>query len=314
MTSFRIFQALRRELSSRYSYILINREPPVMPALNFEVTPQRRRYLRIGAGVILLLLICTGSWSWFLMPLLRLLVVVILSLGTLFNLMLLSLGTIGGVISVLRVSNAIVYEREQRRFDLIRITPLGSVGISWLIGKMAHQQSPLIALIRDGGRMLYVTLGGFLLLLLFLFTLNWWSIESNDPGSYPFSEFAINMRDFIPLLMAVTMLYIDVIQSIVVGVIAGILISTFVRDRLIAYGLSLGSYLGFQVLFYVVMALVAQVVLPNVYTWASINRPIAFVIIFYASREGLIALMWWWLARRLEVNTGQLNRTLKVYS
>lgn len=206
------------------------------------------------------------------------------------------MGTFSGLIIAVRTSGTTAYEYERQRYDITAVTPEGHTGVSWAICSEVYHNSTILLQIRAFMQTVYpffLLLGFILMGILFLVS----------------GSFLVMMVAF----LFTTAIYADYIQSSVAGCIVGMIIPTYVHDRISAQVLALGGFLGMQMLFYMIVALLGFVLVPLVLDQL-ILMPIAQFVIFFALREVWNRVLWRWLAWRLQSDILRMNAYFAEYA
>src|SRR5262249_53321969 len=104
----------------------------------------------------------------------------------------------------------------------------------------------------------------------------------------------------------ICLIYIDHIQSIVLGSLIGMLIPSFAQRRIDAQLSTFGVYLLLQMLSYLAAWLIGLVILPAIYDEAAnglaqICLAISQIVVFYSIREAIITILWHRLVERLNL-------------
>jgi hypothetical protein len=120
-------------------------------------------------------------------------------------------------------------------------------------------------------------------------------------------------------LVLIAAFYIDDIQSIVLGSLAGMLTPLYARNRVDARLWTMGLYLLVQVMTYVSVLLIGFVFIPTLSARIAITGihsdialPLLGFAVFYGVREFGIALLWNHLARRLNADPSELSLDASV--
>jgi hypothetical protein len=266
----------------------------------FAITNSRTRFL--GALLLTLFVACgliPGALGG--------IVLIFLSIPLLFILLN---GTIYGVWWAILIADTITKEREQGTYELLSISPVGTLGTRWLIGTgCLHRNRAL-----EQAHMLVVALMVIALVtlgvMMFIVSINL------DPAH---ARSLANREDGQMLLTAtwvvlfVVGLYIDHAQSIVLGSLAGMLAPSYVKTRFDARVWGAGVFLIAQVSTYTVFWLSAIILLPSLFDaagirgiLADIGLPVLRLLVFYAVREGAIILLWRRLARQLNADASEV--------
>ena len=240
--------------------------------------------------VIVLAFICSGQW-FLLFPI------------ALFSpLMLLSVGLLYGSNNAILISSTLTKSRMQGQDDVLGVTPLGHVGYGWAIVSAVYHSRQSLRQLKDTTRTFY-NIAIIVLLVYIAFNLSSMVIFQSD-----MSLFNILMADTVPTLLFVLSLYIDLIQSTILGCIMGLLIPTYANGHLDAHAMAFTSFIAIQILFYAGVVLIAFWLLPLILTSASgIIFALIRFIIFVVLRDILMMILWRIVARRMYTNVTELN-------
>lgn len=224
-------------------------------------------------------------------------------------LILLVLGLTYGLDCALRVGNAIGREHEQNTYPLLALAPPGPLAAMWTLCTSAlyrnHDFMRLRGIVQTS---LISGLVGSLVIVAVLLIMN---SELFTLYVQPASLTLANLVNFLMILGAV---YAEYIQSLVLGVLVGLLVSTLTRTRLDISLWAFGIYLFLQMLVYLLTLLLGFTLLPllverlNIsgdYTLAGLS--LLRLVIFCAAREIVIITLWRSLLERLNVTPQELD-------
>ncbi len=199
-------------------------------------------------------------------------------------LMILS-GTISGMILTLRISNRIADEQQSRTYDLLCLTPGGTIRTLWAIctGCLHREQAFEILNSQEAW---IIRLGLFVPFIV---------------SSQLFLQRLLGLKGGVTIFWAagfIALFYIDHIQATVFGCLSGMLAAqqaSSMDKRLWAVSV----FTAFQVCSYLFTIVIGLFVLPNICGWLTmvgINSEISQILltvgIFYLTREGMITLGW----------------------
>jgi hypothetical protein len=189
------------------------------------------------------------------------------------------------------ISNTLAREREAGMFELVALSPDGSLGASWAICTAAiHRnqslqqiQSPMSWIVRLGFTLLILSsLGNFV-----------------EPLVPPSAD--AGMLTVIPLVYLFTLagaLYVDHMQSVAMGSLVGMLIPTYTRSGVDA---GVGALIVFLML------------IPNLLenlnfspTLIAVILPTSRLLIFGVIREVMISILWRALVERLNIAASEM--------
>ena len=201
-------------------------------------------------------------------------------------------GTISGMILTLRISNRIANEQQSRTYDLLCLTPGGTIRTLWAIctGCLHREQAFEILNSQEAW---IVRLGLFVPFIV---------------SSQLFLQRILGLKGGVTVYWGmgfVALFYIDHIQATVFGCLSGMLAaqqSSSMDKRLWAVTI----FAAFQVCSYLFTIVVGVFVLPDFCHWlavvgisSEISQMILTVGVFYLTREGIITVGW----RRLMEST-----------
>lgn len=194
-------------------------------------------------------------------------------------------GTISGMILTLRISNRITEEQQSRTFDLLCLTPGGTIRTLWAIctGCLHREQAFEIL---NSLEAWVVRLGLFVPFVI---------------SSQLFLQHILGMKGGVTLTWGmgfIALFYIDHIQATVFGCLSGMLAAqqaTSTDKRLWAVTI----FAAFQVCSYLFTILIGVFILPDICRWLmktgigpEISQMLLSVGVFYVTREGMITLGW----------------------
>ena len=238
------------------------------------------------------------------------LVVAVLSL---LPLSFLASGTITGMLLTSSVSNTIASERERGHYELVSVTPVGSVGASWEICHQTYRDNRLLQSLK--GILFGIHLLAFFVGVLFLiFAVGLWAaLVSTNSRQYDPTEYASIWHMIIFYFSILVAVRIDAMQSIVVGGLVGMISPTYTSNQLDARGIAVGVYLLIQFFYYSAAAVVCFRVIPWAYDVTGVTKGVEAtviqVVVFFLMREAVIYVLWHILAYRLNANRRELSHT-----
>jgi hypothetical protein len=206
-------------------------------------------------------------------------------------------GTASGWAAGTRIASLIYREKSKRRYDLLLLTPPGVLGVHWALVTRTMRDQPILRWMRWLPSAFYLMFGFSLMALLvtaILTSVLW--LFTAERGLV-----LNNILQMLWLLSLIALLYSDYIQSVVLGVLIGILIPTYAEaeDSAGAFALASAGFFGGQLLYYLLFILLGgllfyYVIVPVIGSQNYIGL-LAVTLIYGAamilSRE--------WLARRL---------------
>jgi len=195
-------------------------------------------------------------------------------------------GTISGMVLTLRISNRIAVEQRSRTYDLLCLTPGGTIRTLWAIctGSLHREQAFEIL---NSLEAWVVRFGLFVPFII---------------SSQLFLQRALGMKGTVTLTWGIgfiLLFYIDHIQATVFGCLSGMLAAQqaqSVDQRLWAVVI----FATFQVCSYLVTIVISLFILPDICHLlmigvgisSEISQMILTVTLFYLMREGIISLAW----------------------
>lgn len=217
---------------------------------------------------------------------------------------ILSLIGIGyGLECALRISTAIARGVEDNTYSLLALTPGGPINASWVISASALYRN------RDFDRLrttIYGTLI-FSLALAPLYTL--FSLVFSVDINGHFMSSADVFANFVNFLTTLAVVYLEYIQSTVQGVLVGILIPSYVNNRLDANLYALGSFLLLQFAAYSAFILAGFGILNALIDRLPVHEGAALILLallrivtFFAIREVILNGLWRLVATRLNTS------------
>jgi hypothetical protein len=192
-----------------------------------------------------------------------------------------------------RAANAIANERACKRYELVSVLPIGSAGIIWTITQVTLRKMEIVTrthgLITNLGVLGILSTGGFLLIN------------------------AISLRAAITALLLMIALYLDFIQSTLIGAFVGIATAFTDLDRINVSTMSALMFLFIQSITYSLPA--TLLVLANDHTTMSPSNVffqaiLIGLIVLPLLREILLRSMWYWLSYRLESTPQEMNQAV----
>jgi hypothetical protein len=228
---------------------------------------------------------------------------------------LLVIGLAYGLDCALRVSTTITKEHEERTFDLLSLAPTGIWGTNWVLATSSLYRN------RDFDRLFTIirtALATALVLTCIVALIAAMSLTGSRPSWQPQANNLDGLLqvtvDFLGMLALLAAIYVEYVQSTVLGSLVGLVISTYAHNRLDASLWSFGIFLLLQVSIYTAAWFIGFELLPEIYEWLNINGwyasftlPVLRVAAFFLLREGLIAALWRALIARLNMSPGELD-------
>ncbi len=197
-------------------------------------------------------------------------------------------GTISGIILTLRISDRIANEQRSRTYELLCMTPGGTISTLWAIcvGSIHRERAFEIL---NSAEAWVVRAGLFIPFVI---------------SSQLFLQRVLGMKGSVTLIWGlgiIVLFYVDHIQAIVFSCISGMLASqrsTSVDQRLWAVII----FAAFQICSYVLTIMVSLFILPaichllnQVGISSELSQMTLTVMMFYFTREAVISLGWRWI-------------------
>ncbi len=253
------------------------------------------------SGFALVIFMCAGGW-----------ILVLPALATIPFIPL--TGTIYGLFTAIRIAGYMTRERQKNRYNLIAITPHGLAGVTWAVASAVFHRSKNVSQLRDMVMGLYIVLYMVFVLLLMVAIMNTIFLDRLPitPNDWLLTieryEF---MRNTLLLGIAISALFIDFVQSIITGVLIGMMLPTYTKNATNARAVTLGLYLMIQFGIYAFVALGAIFVLPElmpyVYWQNDVLLAVLQLLLLITTREALLFFLWHKLADRFITETNELN-------
>lgn len=269
MVSFRWWLALNRPLFkaaiSQRMLTLIDGAHPRTSRLRQRIRSLVRT-LPLFAGILCVLTICGGAPQLLGLWLLIVLAALVPAVS----------GTICGVIVAVNVSVSLAQERRKNRYELLSITPLGPEGVNWTIAQIIYFRSEFMRFVFQ-----FVT-GGYVFVLASVTFVIFLTLFS---GSFVLMAFTW-------MYGLIALFYYDLTGAIVIGVISGLLASTYSRDGATVRTTAISLVLGAQMALYLPVAMLISVAPPAPVT------PFLIAGVFILLREGIFSALVRWVSRR----------------
>jgi hypothetical protein len=207
-------------------------------------------------------------------------------------------GSLYGLGWALSIAGQIAVMREHGAWELLCITPPGTLGVVWAFaGGILHRDNRF--------RIRYDRHRAILQAAFVILFILWAGMLVRDEMLRPSAVVAA-----IAGLGALAAVYVDYVHSITLGVLVGVLAASGTRTRFDAQVLALGGYLLAQTFVYVVAMIgLLLVVLPNLSEggWlAHIALLVGWLALFAGLREAIIAGAWRLITTRLNIDPAEL--------
>ena len=252
------------------------------------------------AGLVVNLVLSLGQYSptvlLFLMPL-----------------VLLITGIIYGIDCAIRVGSAIAREHENDTFSLLSLSPGGGLGASWAMCTSSLYRNRDFERLNEVMRGA-VIVGSIILVGGALLTLFLQSDKFTRPA-IPALPTVVNLVNLITVLIAV---YIEYLQSTVLGSVVGMFVPTFTENRLDTSLYTFGGFLFLQITTYFLAYLIGFVILPSLYErlyiigdYTEMSLSILRLTTFFLIREAIITGLWRVIVQRLNASSSELDLSMQ---
>jgi hypothetical protein len=208
-------------------------------------------------------------------------------------------GTVLGTHWAMTIAESIAREYQGGRFELLTVTPHGTLEISWLMAMgVIHRTDRLSKAFRN----VRAFIGIVLFALIFTLFMNTVMLIGMDELQR-FGQFSPIFSSLSAILVFCA-LFLDQIQSIVLGALVGIWLPAYVQSPQPVRNLAVGVYLTLQVSFYAAVVgfyVVLQDGLLSITTAYWLPQFILVLLtfaVFFFLREAIIHLIWWLMLRR----------------
>jgi hypothetical protein len=205
-------------------------------------------------------------------------------------------GPIYGLRWALRSSQLIARLRRSGAYELLCLTPPGSLNVNWMACTAVLYK--VIGTSALDARTLWPARMLLALPLVIYLTIQTGALV--QPGLN-----VVVMALY--LLLFIVWFRLEDMQSMALGGLLGMLVPSFTRDRLEVRVVTLASYLGIQFASYSAAFFLFQVVLPRLFallnfdTWlADLSRPTLALALLWSLREGFLRVAWTHLLDRLQ--------------
>jgi len=218
---------------------------------------------------------------------------------------LLLAGSVYGTITVMAIALTISRERYQGRFELLGATPYGLAGATWALGSIAVQKNILLKRLREALTPLYMISIFCALMLLFLFTIP----VISDPQA---NEARRTASDVITVLLLIFFAIIDLMQSVNISSLIGMIVATDAENTSFAQGRALAAFLVIHLTNYMIIVGLCVLALPML---GIQSGPVYYGLCLftaYAIREGVTVLLWWRLIKTLDADHAELNTIVRI--
>ncbi len=276
MTTWRLWQALRTP-------------PSKHPIFQRMVSPYYDdiRWILVAQNVI----IQGQIWFWSL----------IFVFDTRALILMIFSGTLYGLSWSAIVSGTIAIEREYRMYDLLCLSPSGTLGISWAICMGCLHRNRAFEHVNSQE-------SWSIRIILFIPLVISANVLLGRAISTPGSITAIWLAAFLVVF------YLDHVQSIIFGILFGVLAPHYASNRFDSRLWACTGFFLVQCSSYLVLLLTSAFLVPTIYkilgvsgTYSEISLPILSVAVFYYFREVIMARLWRLLTQQLNAAPTELD-------
>ena len=291
MLTWQLWDALRHPA---YGYPLFERFVTLFSAPDYQRQRRKRDNILIPVlcifyyGVLFLLF---RRWTFFLQ------IVISAPYAPIMAIMVM----LRGSGSAMQVSGIIAQELEKRRYEFLCLLPPGELGVNWMLSTAylyRRHHAPyfkgLDYVTRDSWRRrwgILLVAGGVLLPL----------------GLLVDTAGIVALDIIVGLWLLVNLIYVDTVQTTLLGCLVGMLTPAFVSGLLDARAIALTIYITLQTIVFMLITVVGIVILPAFFAAFDFDEMLASLItllmltgLFVGLRDATIWLCWRLLTRRLE--------------
>jgi hypothetical protein len=232
----------------------------------------------------------------------------------LMPLILMFIGITYGMDCAIRVGNLIAREHERDTFNLLSLSPSGALGTSWAMCTSSLHRN------RDFDRLYEIVRGTLMVAGIGIFTLAVLVMAVNSDTFTRFPQPALpTFAHGAVLLMVMAAVYIEYVQSTVLGSLIGMVVPTYTQNRLDTSIYTFGIFALLQVSTYLLTYMVGFIVLPPIWERLAIDRNYleigltgARLFIFFAVREIILTILWRRLVERLNAYPSELDLAMQA--
>jgi hypothetical protein len=278
------------------------RNPPTFEAL-FRRTLARRTHIQFPRGRFSSIL-----ESFFAIVICMVMLSPLAFIVAIGGLLMLFNGTVYSLIWAMQASSILAGNRQSETYDMLCVIPQGMFGVHWSVCTACmHRQNRLEQIHGLVRSILLVFLGLVLVVTVFMLP-----HTSGETGRFAIAQANQGATSLVVLATATVLLYIDHVQSVVLGSLLGMLIPTYSNRRADAQLMTAAVYLLIQITTYVILGVLALNVLPALFRdvegwFASIGRAMLLIPTFYMIRELVIRVVWQMLLERLNAAPSDLD-------
>jgi hypothetical protein len=235
-------------------------------------------------------------------------------------LLLMAAGTLYGLYIAVRISGNIAEEHDQGRDELLSLTPSGAMGFSWAaVTGFLHRNTTFtrlhkwIPVICVG---LTIAVAAIVVFIQISFIVNTPTYQGTA-GSIAQGGYDRTSQQLTALIYVIGVgvaFYIDFFQSVAASILIAIITPTYGRNRFETQALTVGGFLGVQILTYLSTLLVGFMMLTGVFSALDLTGWLGEVLlmalrlgIFALVREALIVYLWQFAQQRLNIGAGEFE-------
>jgi hypothetical protein len=218
-----------------------------------------------------------------------------------------------GLDCAIRVGSTIAKERENDTFNLLSLSPSGALGASWAICTSALYRN------RDFDRLHNVVRGSIIIMMI---TITIIALLTLALRSDNFSRVAdpsfITIIHLIDLTAVVVAIYIEYIQSAILGTLIGMFVPTYTQNRVDTSVYAMGGFLLLQITTYFLAYFFGFVILSDLYDWLKLHGDYSEISLsilrlgaFFVIREVMITTLWRALVERLNAQPSELELAMQ---
>lgn len=224
------------------------------------------------------------------------------------------LGITYGLDCALRVGSAIAREHENDTFNLLSLSPAGALGASWAICTSTLYRNRDFDRLREIVRASMVVGAAFILIL----GLTVLVVHSDTFSRFPAppEPTIVHTANFLGVIAA---LYLEFVQSTLLGCLLGMFIPTYAHGRLDSSLYAVGGYLLLQVTTYLLAFFIGFVILPDSLNnlpfkseYIEIVLTVLRLFVFFLIREVTLTILWRLLIERLNAYPSELDLVIQA--
>ena len=203
------------------------------------------------------------------------------------------------------IASVIGKEKESHTYNLLCVSPGGSLNINWIIGGGVLHRGQIFEWLNAAIRtVLVITELGMLIVVAIIISMAVSMLSGNDVQAFPDA-----LRTSIELLAMLGIFYSGYIQSLVLAVIVGVLAPHCGIKRRDTQPTAVVSYLALQFATYLAAFLIIVSISNRFYGYSmgsDLLLPPLYFMIIYGTRELTIRWLWHQLVYRLNATPGDL--------